>query len=402
VAELRKLQATVRAAHPKDERPVASRRIPVDLATAELKSMSFFRDEVEALELAVAAVKADLALEHLHKPDDEVWRFAIAASLDKTTDQVSRFIETHDRPILQDTCFFPVLHLKTTVERTFGLIVLVGTDDPRVPKLLIAAPLDPEARSFAMIPVEGTDFGAMSLRARSLGDHELRKLRAVVSGTTVSLHPGQIRFRLGRSYAFSHNLHGWKNGPETAYTLELADQTMERAAASPVATMREHPTNDIFRKADIALRWIERAQLATSEVVTLLFYFFALEALLGDTSEGLKAHGLAFRRAVLSHLSTGTFAHPDRTYFLYDEVRSKAVHGEAVVDVSERQLRSFAEDVRTALDEYLDLAQTRNFTKRGKLLRFIDEHTEADLLREWLNENGDEDWSQYFDHRPRQ
>jgi hypothetical protein len=94
IAELRKLQTTVRAAHPKDERPVASRRIPADLATAEFKSMSFFRDEVEALELAVAAVKADLALEHLHKPDDEVWRFAIAASLDKTTDQVSHFIET--------------------------------------------------------------------------------------------------------------------------------------------------------------------------------------------------------------------------------------------------------------------------------------------------------------------
>jgi len=83
-----------------------------------------------------------------------------------------------------------------------------------------------------------------------------------------------------------------------------------------------NPATDVEKKADLALRWMERAWLAGEPLVGLLFLFFALEALLGDKSEGLKAHLLAFRQMMLSHILTGGFSHPNETWFLYEKVRS--------------------------------------------------------------------------------
>jgi hypothetical protein len=86
--------------------------------------------------------------------------------------------------------------------------------------------------------------------------------------------------------------------------------------------------SDIERKALVAVRWLDRAFLTGDELVALLYRFFALEALLGRKSEGLKAHGLALRQMVLAHAVTGSFPNPNATLLLYDKIRSGAVHGE--------------------------------------------------------------------------
>jgi len=52
------------------------------------------------------------------------------------------------------------------------------------------------------------------------------------------------------------------------------------------------------------LGWIERAIFTDGPLVALLYRFFALEALLGDKSSGLKGEQLAFRRATLSRAVT--------------------------------------------------------------------------------------------------
>lgn len=76
------------------------------------------------------------------------------------------------------------------------------------------------------------------------------------------------------------------------------------------------------------MRWIEQAfVVGDKQLLELLFCFFALEALLGDKSDGLKAHALAFRRALLGSVVRGHFAHPNRLALLYDKVRPAAVHG---------------------------------------------------------------------------
>jgi hypothetical protein len=70
---------------------------------------------------------------------------------------------------------------------------------------------------------------------------------------------------------------------------------LDVVAKQPVAAMPLEPSTDIDRKAGMALRWMEAASLSGDPLTALLFLFFALEALLGDKSEGLKAHGLARR-----------------------------------------------------------------------------------------------------------
>jgi hypothetical protein len=62
---------------------------------------------------------------------------------------------------------------------------------------------------------------------------------------------------------------------------------------------------------------MERSSFADEHLVALLYLFFALEALLSDTSEGRKAHGLAFRQATLGHVATEQLSHPDDTLLLY-------------------------------------------------------------------------------------
>jgi hypothetical protein len=101
------------------------------------------------------------------------------------------------------------------------------------------------------------------------------------------------------------------------------------------------------------LGWFERSQLATDSLIELLYLFVALEAILGDTSEGLKAPALAIWRAMLGLAASGSFAHPARVYVLYDAVRSAAVHGEQPPEVSPEDVNRFAGDVRRAINEFL-------------------------------------------------
>jgi len=153
------------------------------------------------------------------------------------------------------------------------------------------------------------------------------------------------------------------------------------------------PQNDLQRQADLALRWIERGALATEPLEALLFFFFGLEALLGDKSEGLKARGLAFRRAMLSVATTEGFSHPERTYSLYEEVRSAAVHGSPPPAVTEDEVRRFGWDVRLALDEYLQFAQAQGVRRRGRLLAALEKHPKWDELAASLAEFGGGVWA---------
>lgn len=51
---------------------------------------------------------------------------------------------------------------------------------------------------------------------------------------------------------------------------------------------------------------------ATEPLVRLLYLFFALESLLGDTGESQKAGLIALRRAMLSQAMGRGFTHPSR------------------------------------------------------------------------------------------
>ncbi len=63
--------------------------------------------------------------------------------------------------------------------------------------------------------------------------------------------------------------------------------------SAPISTLPASGGTGVEQSANRALEWFERAQLATDPLIELLYLFFALEAILGDTSEGLKGEQLA-------------------------------------------------------------------------------------------------------------
>jgi hypothetical protein len=213
----------------------------------------------------------------------------------------------------------------------------------------------------------------------------------------LGLLDSQLRFTLGEGYAFDDRLSGWQRRADTAYELTFGGSLHDIVRQSPIAAIPLVPRNKLERKADLALRWMDRALLTTEPLVKLLYLFFALEALLGDTAEGLKAPVLAFRRAMLGEAVGHGFTHPSVTFFLYDQVRSAAVHGGEVPDVSEIDVDKFAWDVRTALNEYLTYAEAQNFTKQSQLVRALDSHPEHDRMVGWLRANGGDMWAAYLD-----
>jgi len=170
---------------------------------------------------------------------------------------------------------------------------------------------------------------------------------------------------------------------------------IEAVRGHATASLASEPINDVERKADVALGWIERAIFTDDPLVALLYRFFALEALLGDKSSGLKGKQLAFRRATLSHAVTGGFRHPEIALWLYDEVRNNAVHGESMPDVDEEAADRFASDVQAALQEYLTFARSQGLSRRSQLTRALDTHPDRQQLVDWLRDSGGPRWEQF-------
>ena len=143
--------------------------------------------------------------------------------------------------------------------------------------------------------------------------------------------------------------------------------------------------------------WMERGSLIGDNLIAMLYRFFALEALLGDKSEGLKAHGLAFREMMLSHVIEGGFRHPNATFFYYDQIRSVAVHGGQAPDVPRKVAAQFEWAVRDALVNYLTLARQQGFYKRGKLLEFLDQHPDKPNMLTWIRDYRGPDWNKFLE-----
>jgi hypothetical protein len=121
----------------------------------------------------------------------------------------------------------------------------------------------------------------------------------------------------------------------SSYPLDIESYLCDFVADDILATIAPDTTHAIEKRPVRALKWLERARFEDDPTVTCLFVFFALEALLGDTASGEKASHLCFYRCVLGEMAGRGFRHPFATYFLYDRVRSKAVHGSESVEIDE-------------------------------------------------------------------
>jgi hypothetical protein len=100
---------------------------------------------------------------------------------------------------------------------------------------------------------------------------------------------------------------------------------------------------------------------------------------------------------MLSHVVMGGFGNPNKTWLLYDRVRSGAVHGEDVPEVSWEMARDFSWVVRRTLNQYLTVVDGERIVRRGRLLKLLAEHPDRPKLIEWLRVNGGTVWTDYLD-----
>ena len=353
--------------------------------------------QLDVMKAAEGAIVTDEQFEHLAPAEDPIREFAEDCATDRNTDHVKVFMERHGREATERVCYFGVEFLSVKEHAEVAGIRLLPLDDPEIPETNPLFKIDKTITSYAVARVTGTNDVLMAARARELAEHALRVLRIALRQTSHGLNPQQLRFRLGTSYAFADRGGGWQMHDDVAYPLELSSDLTSVLATAVAGLPPTAMKKSINEKALLAVGWLDRAVFTSDPLVATLYRFFALEALLGDTSEGLKNGPLALRQMTLSRIATGRFRHPDDTFLAYKEVRSFAVHGEAAPAVTPEQASPFAWAVRDTLDQYLTVANERGFTKRRQLLDLLDDYPGRDTLIAWIREHGSDKWSEYLD-----
>src|SRR5260370_41372164 len=91
------------------------------------------------------------------------------------------------------------------------------------------------------------------------------------------------------------------------------------------------------------------------------------------------------------------FVYPSGTYWLYDKVRSAAVHGGEPPAITDDEVGHFAWDVREALADYLRVGKDHGFTWQSQLVDALDHHLDWPQLIAWLRVNGGDMWTKYLD-----
>jgi hypothetical protein len=396
---LRDLAASLKAKPLEPAGVCKSGGIPDDLTEPGRTWLSLGPADANAFEEALAAIEADIRFEALSvrqgRPyHDALWRYACLCEMRHGDDHIAAFLAENVTEPEERTCFFGVeaLRVKAPLELAGTRLLPVG--HPDIPPAEGRFTLDPPIGSVIAVPVIGSNLKRMRRRAEVPARHVLRLLRLAISEHRF-VNELQLRFRLGDGYSFGPRLFGWETHADARWEVELDAELLEKVLDRPIARLPAIPDNRIGRQAERALRWIDQATLSTDRVNAMLFGFFALEAMLGARDHGLKATDLAFKRAMLSVAVSEHFSDPERIRDLYDEVRSDAVHGGEPA-LSQDEFRTFSADIRDALREYLELAESEGIVNRKGMIKYLLTHPERPRLEGWLLENGGPPWREYL------
>jgi hypothetical protein len=397
------LQAAVRRRLTSSDQAVTTEEVPDDLQSEDFRVAGLPADGSAALEKVRSLLSEDLRFEHLKDAELKhvTWRFVCLAHLRPGDDLVPEFVHENAQEPVERTCYFPVELLTVKEELELFGVRLLPVDAVERPPTLFSHDPGPPTGSIIAVECTGTNREKMSTRARAVAERALRLMRATFREEPWMPDP-HLRFRLGPVWWFDDSIGAGRTSPrDEGWELELDDGLLHRATSQQISTLPNVPSNDIETRAERALEWYKRAQLAVDPIVELLYLFFALETILGVESEGLKAHALALRRAMLGLVTSSGFTPPSRTYFLYDEVRSTAVHGEAPkTEISQREVTDFAWDVRRALNEFLEFARSKGLTKRAQVRRALDSHERRESLDRRLLRDDPKLWSGYLKPEP--
>jgi hypothetical protein len=363
-----------------------SGRIPPDLATPTAGSVSLTSECRAVFEETEVIVQEDLALEHLgSRTKDALWRLVCEAELRQSDGTlVSQFVDRHDREPTAQTYLFTVLYMSINEPFTVADVEFLPRGAQQVAEFeeLLS---DPDMCAIARCTGTGTDQQKTAQRARERAERALRILRVAATGQG---HERQLKFGLGERFAVREfpRHPGWRLGPDKAWPITFPPATVEKLLAQPIAQLGQGGASKFELRATTALEWLDRARFTDTPVDRILYQFFALEAILGDKSEGEKGSKIAFRRAMLDHLLTGSFINPSITLALYADVRSVAVHGGDVPSIEASAAKARNRDVWSAINQTLDLAGRIGATSREQLCQHLDHHEEAHQLLRFLRE----------------
>jgi hypothetical protein len=370
------------------------RAVPRDLARKDFRGLTLNAEQCDALDSAKERLSNDLRFEYLSDKDadEALWHLACEVKA-KPGERgwADAFAAEYAEEPIKTICFLSAESLTTEEEVELFGVRLLPPESVTVPEHLAVVPGDGPIAAIFAIEVTGTSFDKMSERARARAVHALRLLRATLRQHHL-IHERQLRFGLGSRLWFADGRAKWSLPDRAAWPLGIGSDLVDLARSQAMSGLPATSENDVDEQARIALRWFKKAQLDDDQLTKMLFLFFALEAILGDRSEGLKAPNLALRRALLGHAVSGGFTHPARTYSLYDEVRSSAVHG-GYPEVTEREVVLFTFDVRNAINEFLAFALMKGFKKRSRLVAGLDNHKDRSELVEQLYTEDPERWS---------
>ena len=395
---LKMLVKKVRQPPPDGEgRALMYRVAPGDIARGDFRGMTLVGQQVKAFEVALERLASDQRFEWLplKELDDALWHLACEAKAQPSADGLAEaFVDEYANEPVTQMCFFSIEGLDVEAETELLQIRFLPATSTTMPENVAALSdlvRDP-VNCVAAVEVCGTSDVRMAARGREAVEHALRVLRFTLRAP-MTLRDEALWFKVGRVWWTEGGGHQWQMPKRPAAPVLLRSDLVDKAAAEPVAALTATGGSAIDEHARIALGWFERSQLEEDPLSKLLYLYFALEAIVGDRSEGLKGDKLALRRAILSHLTTGKFSHPARAYVFYEEVRSKAVHGSHVtVPVDDDEVRNFSYDVRAGINEFLELASARGFTKRRELRDALDQDSAYNQLAARLYNENPELW----------
>jgi hypothetical protein len=90
---------------------------------------------------------------------------------------------------------------------------------------------------------------------------------------------------------------------------------------------------------------------------------------------------------MLGEATVGSFKHPFDLYFQYEEVRSNAVHGSAILALEPRRVSSLHSDIAAAVCQAFDYARYKKLDSIADLLWTLRHDPMAPDVVKWLAEN---------------
>lgn len=90
------------------------------------------------------------------------------------------------------------------------------------------------------------------------------------------------------------------------------------------------------------------------------------------------------------------FTSPDCTFYLYESVRSAAVHGEGNLLVTEKEARIFLWNVTRAIREFASFALREGLTKRKQVRKALENHPDRPMVEQLLMSESPKRRKRYF------